>query len=780
MGEANDWNVGEALRANTGHVFSAVSFTAGQIETLTETQRLLAKRRGVKDPVEVEEHFILDTLDRPNDLYSGPEQNGLIAAWLQIAGFAAVAKARDAARRPIGLWPLLPDRTRLVAGTTRPIDGVNYYPDGMGSRAIGFPREDVVLFRSRSLDGNLYGFPNLRAAAVDKSISDKALRMRLAWFDNQARPDYVLAPKLPTGKDRQKEQARLWANLMIHHQGLDKYGLPLIVPEGTEIQTLSFTAEALQLVEQLNLTRDNLYEFFGVDSVLMGHYESIPARATLETSLARYGISMLEPMACRMWGTYQRDLIDVDVNPLQNAGTRLKLSRASAIPADKEFDLRKAIEGFKASLLDRNQSLALIGEPPIDGPEGEERAPIPGSTSFDLSSARISAGDAAAAAGKAAFDLPAPILEAIREIHATGTLVKETVDRLEKLALPAAPIDVRAVEPGATKELPDHLATDEKRAEAWAKAIKPQDKATRQATQVMRVFFRAQADRIIPELEAEVERLQGKCAGWSRGKVLLDFERRFRARGWAGPIERRMDHARRIADPAAWLAKMGKDDPGFDADRERGKLEDALRPLARNAVDAAGSAEAAQLRAAGLQFAWDIDSPAANRWLESHITQTASDITDTTAELLSAVARDGVAEGLSTQEIARSMRTVMASWSDQSADTDAVLPGYRAARIARTEISAAFGFGQDVVLQEADDEDLLDGSMWLTARDGHVRSGVTASGKVVGATHQIDGEVAAVGEQFSNGMLYPGDMSSGNPADFANDRCSRAAVVKRS
>jgi hypothetical protein len=144
------------------------------------------------------------------------------------------------------------------------------------------------------------------------------------------------------------------------------------------------------------------------------------------------------------------------------------------------------------------------------------------------------------------------------------------------------------------------------------------------------------------------------------------------------------------------------------------------------------------------------------------------------------VARDGVADGLSTQEIARNMRTVMASWSDQGAETDAVLPGYRAARIARTEISAAFGFGQDVVLQEADDEDLLDGSMWLTARDGHVRSGVTASGKVVGATHQIDGEVAAIGEKFSNGMLYPGDMSSGNPADFANDRCSRAAVVKRS
>ena len=279
VGEQNDWNAGLAIRSNTGHVYSAISFTESQIRTATMDARLLAHVQGDDTPDEVGEHYILDTLRAPNSMETGPELNGRISAWLQLAGYAVLVKVRDSLGRVIALWPLIPDQMRFVAGTERPIDGVNFYPQGFAGKAIGFAREDCVIFRMPSLTGSLYGDPVMRAAVLEKSIGDKALQMREAWFENQARPDYVLAPMLPTGKDRDTTLRRFYANLMIHHQGIEKYGSPLVVPHGTEVTTLSFSAEALQLIEQLNLTRDNIFEIFGVSAIdaLVDQYRDLIA-----------------------------------------------------------------------------------------------------------------------------------------------------------------------------------------------------------------------------------------------------------------------------------------------------------------------------------------------------------------------------------------------------------------------------------------------------------------------------------------------------------------------
>jgi uncharacterized protein with gpF-like domain len=55
---------------------------------------------------------------------------------------------------------------------------------------------------------------------------------------------------------------------------------------------------------------------------------------------------------------------------------------------------------------------------------------------------------------------------------------------------------------------------------------------------------------------------------------------------------------------------------------------------------------------------------------------------------------------------------------------------------------------------------------WLTARDDRVRD-----------SHQeLDGEVAAVGDRFSNGLLYPLDPA-GPPEEIVNCRCVALPVA---
>jgi HK97 family phage portal protein len=112
-------------------------------------------------------------------------------------------------------------------------------------------------------------------------------------------------------------------------------------------------------------------------------------------------------------------------------------------------------------------------------------------------------------------------------------------------------------------------------------------------------------------------------------------------------------------------------------------------------------------------------------------------------------------------------RTVATKGSDLTAVREAVVHRYqvdhvKAATIARTETLVAT---QTPVYRTAVDEGVPRGE-WITAGDEEVR---------VEPPHDIDGEVRAVGEPFTNGLLHPGDPA-GSAANICNCRCDWAPV----
>ena len=86
------------------------------------------------------------------------------------------------------------------------------------------------------------------------------------------------------------------------------------------------------------------------------------------------------------------------------------------------------------------------------------------------------------------------------------------------------------------------------------------------------------------------------------------------------------------------------------------------------------------------------------------------------------------------------------------------LKTWEAERIARTEINAANNLVSHNRLLESG---LVDYKQWLTAEDGRVRT----------SHKHMNGEIARIGEPFSNGLQYPGDHN-GPLAEFINCRCT--------
>jgi len=148
-----------------------------------------------------------------------------------------------------------------------------------------------------------------------------------------------------------------------------------------------------------------------------------------------------------------------------------------------------------------------------------------------------------------------------------------------------------------------------------------------------------------------------------------------------------------------------------------------------------------------VKWRFDPFSAASRLWIERHGAETVKSIIDTNLADVRAVILMGKEENLLIPQIAERLK---AFYDDRSE--------YKAMRVARTEVSAAAGFGQR---EAAEQSGIVQAKRWISSRDDRVRD-----------SHQaLDGEERQLDEAYSNGLMFPGDPS-GDPAESIQCRCA--------
>ena len=122
------------------------------------------------------------------------------------------------------------------------------------------------------------------------------------------------------------------------------------------------------------------------------------------------------------------------------------------------------------------------------------------------------------------------------------------------------------------------------------------------------------------------------------------------------------------------------------------------------------------------------------------------------SEIIRKLTAEAIEQGYSIDELARYI-------DDNLWDEWKIVSKYSAERIARTEIIAASNYGSD---QGARSTGLPLVKTWLTAMDGRERDSHAA----------LNNETVTINEKFSNGLMFPGDKTSGSTEEIINCRCS--------
>jgi SPP1 gp7 family putative phage head morphogenesis protein len=125
--------------------------------------------------------------------------------------------------------------------------------------------------------------------------------------------------------------------------------------------------------------------------------------------------------------------------------------------------------------------------------------------------------------------------------------------------------------------------------------------------------------------------------------------------------------------------------------------------------------------------------------------------------------------GVVHERVRRAIAAGIAEREDIQAIKDRVREAFNVERarslaIARTEVGQSFAGGRFIEMQGEG----VKRHQWLTAGDDAVRE----------SHEDMDGEIQVIGEEFSNGLLYPLQANSNDAGEVVNCRCAAVAVLE--
>lgn len=269
-------------------------------------------------------HPILALLARPNPVMARSEFLEAVTGYLLIAGNSYVeAVAAGGTGTPRELWPLRPDRMKVIAGKTGLPQGYLYSLGGAEQRWDADPltgASAILHLKTFHPLDDWYGLSPAEPAAAAIDQRNESDKWNMALLQNGARPSGALVyePKGGESANLSDEQfARLKKEIASQFSGARNAGRPLLLDGGLTWQEMSLSPKDLDFLETRHAAARDIALAFGVPPQLLG----IPGDNTYanyrEARLALWEETVI-PLLCHL-----RDAFNAWLTPQFEGDVRL-------------------------------------------------------------------------------------------------------------------------------------------------------------------------------------------------------------------------------------------------------------------------------------------------------------------------------------------------------------------------------------------------------------------------------------------------------------------------
>lgn len=219
---------------------------------------------------ELIEHPLLDLLEKPNPMQSGPQYMRAKIGFLMIAG-NGYEEAVEAGGQVRELYQLRPDRMKIVPGAN---GFPREYVYKVGGREVRFPVEPDLSSAVRHLRmfnplDDWYGMSPIEAGAYAIDQHNLSMTWMQALLQNSARPSGAL---VVTGdKDLSDDQFnRLKAQMESQYQGAQNGGRPLLLEGGLDWRQMGLSPADMGIIETKYSSARDVCLALGVPPQLLG------------------------------------------------------------------------------------------------------------------------------------------------------------------------------------------------------------------------------------------------------------------------------------------------------------------------------------------------------------------------------------------------------------------------------------------------------------------------------------------------------------------------------
>jgi HK97 family phage portal protein len=240
--------------------------------------RLFRRERGSVGALA--EHGILDLLRRPNPTMAQSEFVEAVTGYYLIAGNSFVEAVAGETGGGNGgareLWPLRPDRVKVIAGTTGLPQGYVFSVGGAERRWNADPltgRSAILHLKSFNPLDDWYGMSPIEAAAYAIDQRNESDKWNMALLQNGARPSGALVyePKGGAAANLSDSQfARLKDEVAQQYGGARNAGRPMLLDGGLTWQEMSLSPKDMDFLNSRNAASRDVALAFGVPPQLLG------------------------------------------------------------------------------------------------------------------------------------------------------------------------------------------------------------------------------------------------------------------------------------------------------------------------------------------------------------------------------------------------------------------------------------------------------------------------------------------------------------------------------
>jgi HK97 family phage portal protein len=377
LGRSNLGSRSSQLRAMQGMVAVCVNRISLDLAGL---EIKLYKRRGRRraDWLEVEAHPLLDLMERPNPLFTGPDLVQLTQTHLELTGMGFWLILENRLGRPAQVWPLYPHLlTRIETG--RDSDQVikAFWFRSDSGQEVRLDPAQVLYQRYPHPENLVYGASTIQqqAFAFDINLAFKVYHRKL--LQNQARPDTVLSSDQHLTKEDADRAKTAWRSAF---GGPDQAGGVVVLGAGLKAEPFSINARDGEFMNLAGWTQDEILAAFGVPAGKLGLVKDVNRANMLEIDTT-YHRECLSPRARRLASALTNLAVRYDLN--------LWCEPEHEVPKDREFEHTQQKDRLDRGVLTINEVRADEGLEPVPGGD-QPRIPA---NMMPLAEARLTRGD---------------------------------------------------------------------------------------------------------------------------------------------------------------------------------------------------------------------------------------------------------------------------------------------------------------------------------------------------------------------------------------------------